>query len=212
MIYPAVCWITAHAGMESGEKRFTNGEPLPVQVWVVRSSPSLPDQVMFTRCWRAGCVFPVGGSCQFPARSESEIGWRRSESLMQLLLDMKSDVKGSESWRRIGMAWRFCAIGFYVFWKNNYFFFYYVIMSECYRTKLIWNRMTTDGSHEMIWDDLWDLIARDALLSGCVNLKSNEIRCRRRRWWWSRLLSAAAAVEYKLVFIKNNYFLSMLGQ
>ena len=74
MIYPAVCWITAHAGMESGEKRFTNGEPLPVQVWVVRSSPSLPDQVMFTRCWRAGCGFPVGGICQFPARSESEIG------------------------------------------------------------------------------------------------------------------------------------------
>jgi hypothetical protein len=56
--------------------------------------------------------------------------------------------------------------------------------------------MTPDGSHEML------------LLSGWVILKSNEIRCCRRRWG---LLSAAADV-YKFVFIKNNYFLGILGR
>jgi hypothetical protein len=44
------------------------------------------------------CIFDVA------ARSESEIWWRMSISLIWMVRDLKSDVEWSESWRRIGMG------------------------------------------------------------------------------------------------------------
>jgi hypothetical protein len=46
------------------------------------------------------------------------------------------------------------------------------------------------------------------LLSKEMVMESIAIRCR-RRWMVS---AAAADEEYKLVFIKNNYFLGILGR
>lgn len=74
--------------------------------------------------------------------------------------------------------------------------------------------MRLDGTHWVMWESLihdvrsliHDGTHEKFLLSGCAIPKSNEICCRRRRW----MLSAAAADEYKLVFIKNNYFLLRL--
>ena len=55
---PAACWISTHVGLESGE-------PPPMQVWEVDSSPSLPVHVGFATRWRAGRGFPVDGCCQY---------------------------------------------------------------------------------------------------------------------------------------------------
>lgn len=66
-------------------------------------------------------------------KSKSEIGCRRSNSLIWMVRDPKSDVKGSEE--EGGLGWRegFVLSGSMCFEKIIIF----LIMSECYRTKLI---------------------------------------------------------------------------
>lgn len=120
--------------------------------------------------WNNNFFFDSTRRVDLPAvtKSKSEIGWRRSISLIWMLRVLKSEAKGSKAWRRIGMLWRFCAIGFYVFWKNNYFFI----------CNINNERMRSEGTYMKSHDAWW--ISRDALLSGVI-LKSNAIRCRRRR-------------------------------
>lgn len=93
-------------------------------------------------------------------------------------------LKVSKAWRVIGMAWMFCTIGFYVFWKNNYFLLCIV------NNEWMLSDETYMKSH-VAWSN-----SRDALLSG-VRSRGYEIKWNplpSRRWCW--LLSAADADEW----------------
>lgn len=99
-----------------------------------------------------------------------------------------------------GLGWceGFVLSGSMCFEKIIIFLFVILIMSECDQKELIWNHMTPDGSHEMFY---------------CLEWSWNQMQSAvvEGELWWSRLLSADVADEYKLVFIKNNYFLDMLA-
>jgi hypothetical protein len=70
--------------------------------------------------------------------------------------------------RQIGMAWMFCAIGFYVIWKNNYFF-----NNE---------RMRLDGTH-------WFMMRTISHDENHEMLYHQDVR------FWNQMLSAAVEVE-----------------
>jgi hypothetical protein len=163
---PAACWITAHAGLESGE-------PLPVQVWESKSSLSLPDQVGFATWWRAGHGFPVGSCCQLLGIWNN---CQQSPSVSLMLprgVNLKLDdvwvslwYRWCEIWNLMskdlnhegGLGWRDCFVlsGSMCFEKIIIFLYYVLlIMCDCYRT----------GLNESWWNS-WD---GDALLPGILN-------------------------------------------
>ena len=110
LIYPLVytCFLldSVHAGKESGE-------PLPMQVWESKLSPSSLDldwfhQMLSGWSWVSQLVVAVrflvfeiiifffdSNRQVVDAKIESEIRWRKSFSLIRMVNDLNSDDKGS---------------------------------------------------------------------------------------------------------------------